>query len=270
MTTIQETPTGVSPGAGKPRRVGSLILAGLLLAAAAVALLAVVLRHTDQQTETFDAGIQSISIDSDAGSVTVRGTDAPEVTVSSSHEWSLGPRPDTTFHANGGALHVVGRCSKPFGFVAIGMCSTEIVVDVPAGVPVAVESSAGGIDAEALTAGLAAESSAGSITVTDVDGDVDLETSAGGIDASVDSRRVRAVSSAGSVEIVNSAIPDSVVATTSAGMVDVRVPTATYRVDASTSAGGVEIDVPTSPDSPRVITATSSAGSIRVGGVESK
>ena len=58
--------------------------------------------------------------------------------------------------------------------------------------------------------------------------------------------------------------PQDLTVSTSAGSVDVEVPDEVYRVDAHASAGSAHVEVRTDPDATRRITASTSAGSIRI------
>lgn len=263
MTASPQAPPRPAPtGAGKKPASAIRMIALVLLAAAAVVTLAgLLLRGSDRQVETFDEAITAIEIDADAGAISLRATSAEDVTLITTREWSLGRRPDVTTSAERGVLRVASRCGPTILTVR---CSARHELDVPAGIPVTVTSSAGAIDADGLTAGLTAETRAGAITLTDVAGDVVLQTSAGSIEATVASRRVDASSSAGAVTIVNRVVPEMLAVRTSAGGIDIAVPRSFYRVRADSSAGDVAINVPTDPEASRTITARSSAGAVQV------
>ena len=80
------------------------------------------------------------------------------------------------------------------------------------------------------------------------------------------SKNVVATSSAGEVRLDFSAPPDRVHTRLGAGDLTVLVPNdgTAYWVEADTSLGDTSVRVPTDPRSPQRISATSSAGSVRV------
>jgi hypothetical protein len=106
---------------------------------------------------------------------------------------------------------------------------------------------------------------AGQVTVTGVDGAIDITDSAGeveGHDLRAPSVRVKA--SAGAVNLTFAAPPDEVTAHSNAGEVTVAVPSGTYAVDASSNAGARTVDVANDPAATRHVTVSSNAGAVTV------
>ncbi len=110
-------------------------------------------------------------------------------------------------------------------------------------------------------------SSAGDVTAIDVTApSITLSSSAGDVEARrLSAGRIDAGSSAGDVLLSLRTPAERLSAESSAGDVDIVVPDAVYRLDATTSAGDVDSGgIRTDPDSPRTISAHSSAGDVTV------
>jgi hypothetical protein len=249
-------PTGVPPtGTPPPRRGGAGRVIAVLVALAAVAgfvwagiwALGTVTGGTAGQQLATETSTGDVRIENPCGPILVRPGEAGVVTT-----WAVvrfGWREPTVTSTRDGDGVVVDVDCPAFGLGA----SVELEVAVPPGGRVEARSSAGSVKAERVDSDLVLHSSAGSVSASDV-------TSA----------TVAADSSAGSVSVTFAAgaDPTTVQAASSAGSVTVRVPDVpgvAYRVQAESSAGSVDVDVRTDPASDRSIIATSSAGSVRVG-----
>lgn len=153
------------------------------------------------------------------------------------------------------------------GFLLAQRCGTTYRIEVPTSVSVLIRNDAG------------------SVKVSDIDGDVDINSDGGGIElariggvvharsdagavtgVALTGGHVTADSDAGRVSLDFDRAPTAVSATSDAGSVEVLVPRddATYRVTTDTDAGSVSTEVRTDPTAERTIVATSDAGSIDV------
>jgi hypothetical protein len=197
---------------------------------------------TDEQRLTLSPTGERLTIDTD-GDIRIRtGGDQIQITERIRH--SIG-RPNVRQRSIGDGIVLRGDC--PW---YTSTCQVSMDVTVPTGLSLDLRTSAGGI------------------TVTGVEGDVEMSSSAGDVRASgLRSKSVEARSSAGAVDLGFDAAPSTVTAHSSAGEVSVRLPQTPggYQVHASTSAGTPRVNVASDPNSARVIDATSSAGDVTVG-----
>ncbi len=225
--------------------IGGLVVAVLLVGLAVQSLTGLMARRSEDVTSSF-ASVRAVDVSLGAGAIRVVGTDEPvgsTATVRWRRTWDWS-RPTLSAVVVDGTLRLRSRCRA-----VLGTCTVSATVLVPRG--------------SAVTA----HSSAGSVRASGVDGDVRLDSSAGSVTGeSLRSGSVRATSSAGSVRVSMATPAQRVQASSSAGSVDVTVPddATAYRVDARTSAGSRRIDVRTDPASARLISVSSSAGSVRV------
>jgi hypothetical protein len=229
--------------------VGFVLLAGRLL------------QKNQKAVRQLQGAPHHLVVDLGAGSVTVTGRSGPDTTVHRSVRYGF-RKP--TFHEGVDGDHVAITATCP-GWT-LSSCAVSYTIEVPKDETVDVHTSAGSVKVRILDGPIKVTSSAGSITVDDVGGrQLALRTTAGSITATrVRSNDVDARTSAGSIHLAFTAAPEKVGATTSAGSVDIAVPGGTYRVDTHTSAGSSNVDVATNPDATRTISATTSAGSIRI------
>ena len=240
------------------------LLASLLVAAAIVASAFSVLnagaRITEGRLETY-AGVERIRMDPGAGDVRIAGADVGEVEVRLRITSGLAS-PDVSARVAGGTLELQDACPA----VVFGACSVDYELRVPRGTQVAVDASAGDVEAADLTAGVDLESSAGEVVARRVGGaQVRLASSAGDVTGEdLTARSVDATSSAGEVALDLARPPERVLADSSAGDVRVLLPGGTYAVDAETSAGDEDVAVAQDPDSEATIRVRSSAGDVTV------
>ena len=208
------------------RRTGRVLLigaAGLVVLGAGYTALGQLGQSVETTTASV-AGVREIVVDADSGPIDLRGGTGPDVDIRTTAHRSLTGAAAAGHRLDGGVLTITAECPQ-FGM----NCYVEEQITVPAGTPVRVRTSAGGVEA--------AELDVPSLAV---------DTSAGSVNASF----VRP--------------PQDVRITTSAGSVELRVPDAGYRVDGDTSAGTVRIGVIQDPSAPRSLYAESAAGNVTV------
>jgi hypothetical protein len=242
--------------------VGGVVTAALILFSALH--IAGALGHQDVvEPVSFPAGIGRVVVSVDTGWAEIHGTDGPE--VRGERHLSLGfERPAVTERIEGETLRISATC----GPVLSHWCGASYDLEVPRSVSVDVESSSGHVTVEGIDGDVRARAHAGHVIADDIGGTLDARTSAGGIEGSgLRGADVTAQTQAGSVVLGFVAAPGSVTARSSAGRVQIDLPRddRAYRVDASSSVGEPDVAVDTSPTSDRVITASSSAGSVEVG-----
>jgi hypothetical protein len=253
---------------GPAVRRALLVIAGVLglamVASTSFMLLDLAARHTSTQRATFD-GVRALVVE-DASDVRITSAPAgaPVTVLARVTEGLRGPRRSAA-RLGDGTLRLSASCPGFFG----GQCGVDYEIRVPSGTLVRAESNGGDVVAEDLeaTQPVALHSSAGDVTALNVTApSITLSSSAGDVGGGgLSARRIKAESSAGDVTLALRTPATSVLADSSAGDVDVLLPDAVYRVDATSSAGDVDSSsVRTDPDSPRAVTAHSSAGDVHV------
>lgn len=207
----------------------SIILGAVLLTLAVCAGVAFAVNQafskTDTTKRTITEPVRAVVIEADAGNVElVRGTGAIDVTETREYVFV---KPRVTHAVVDGVLRLGSSCGGAFVFD----CDTHFRVEIPAGVTVRVDTSAGDVDAVALDSG-----------------DVRVETESGDIDLGFARQ------------------PDRVEALTTAGDVALVVPRATYAVDVHTDLGDSDVNgLVIDERAPRSIRARTQVGDVRVG-----
>lgn len=240
--------------------VGSVITV-VALAFGTLQVIGALASSTERRT-TAHEGVRRISIDNDSGSITLRRSPSPTVTVRTKITKGLAA-PRHREEMEGDRLVLRAWCVEPISFV----CSVSFDVDVPAGVDVDARAVGGGLRAEGVDANLRLRSSGGGVRVDGGAGRLDLDSSGGGVRVEgAAAADVRARSSGGDVRVGLTVEAVNVDVSSSGGGVTVEMPDtpAAYRVDARSSGGGTSIDVRTDPSSDRRITARSSGGGVTV------
>jgi hypothetical protein len=227
------------------------------------------------------AGVTAIDLRHAHGNVELVPARGRRVTVEiDSRRGFLGGH-DREDELRAGELRLRGSCD----FLSPGTCEEDYRIAVPAGVSVAVRTSAGATTARGLRGDLELRSSAGSVRAIDVRGrTVELSSQAGSISATgVRARTLRLESKAGAVSIERSWAtvvdastaagsvdvellrpPLEVDAQSKAGSVTVVVPDVGYAVDAQTGAGEEDVRVRQLPNARRTILVGSQAGQVSV------
>jgi hypothetical protein len=196
-------------------------------------------------------------LDSDAGSVTVRGTDRSGAqVVITSRGADLEEDYEFTFENEPGAVRIEGEKKGGLSWFSFGgghSISYEIEVprettlEIGTGggsvtvenmaAPADVQTSGGSITAKGIDANLVAKTSGGSIHLTDIRGDATVGTSGGRINAQAIEGRLEARTSGGSIAI--DGVRGDLQAKTSGGSIKVRE--AGGRVEAKTSGGSIYV-----------------------------
>jgi hypothetical protein len=234
----------------RPRgRVAWRIIASLLAVAALLwGTLSVVnlLAHAEHRfTRTFPAaGITTIDVSTDRGSVRVVASDRDDISLHGSISDGLGGT-DLSARVRGSRLQVDGSCAFPVAY----WCTASYTLRVPRDVKVVLWSGSG------------------DVSVTGVSGVVELSSQHGDLDATrLRSARVHASTDHGSVRLGFLTAPRAVDASSTHGDVAVVVPreSGPYRVHASTDHGDLNTDVRTDPAAERVIELWSAHGDVTV------
>ena len=219
-----------------PRSLGAAVFA------ASVFYVASVFAEPYRLERTFDlaTGDRFVLV-SEVGGVELRGVAGHQASiVVTSDRADLASRYDFRFDQGAGRLKMVAE-RKDKGVLSWfqqNMGHVRIVIGVPRGTPVELDSAGGGIDLSALDATVKASSSGGGVKVADIHGDVALSSSGGGVEVRLVHGAVRLESSGGNVRAEG--IDGAVYADSSGGSVTLE--NVTGDIQASCSGGGVQID----------------------------
>jgi DUF4097 and DUF4098 domain-containing protein YvlB len=214
---------------------------------------------TESDQFVITEAIASIEVRSDAGNITVTGSDATETSYVQTVRAGR-TQPEVSRTVRGGTLFLEADCP-----MLSTRCSVDFEIDAPRGVSVDLSTSAGNINVDRLGGEVVADTSAGNVILFGLTGAARVETSAGNVEGmSLETRRIEASSSAGNIDLGFEREIEYVEATTSAGNVRIAVPGGPYDVDADSSIGEVTVGIPTDPSADARIVAETSAGSVTI------
>jgi hypothetical protein len=242
---------------------GGLFAAGLLLVG--VVQVVVLISHERRTVErAFPAAdLDAVEVHNHSGGrVEVVGVDGEEVRLVAVIDDGLRA---TGHEARVEDRRLVVRSTCPILFSS--HCSVGYRLEVPARMAVTVTDDAGSIAVSDVNGNVSVRTDAGGVDLARIGGVVQAHSDAGSVDAvALTSAQVTADSDAGRVALDFAAAPSSVVASSDAGSVDVVLPPTgeRYNVAADSNVGGETIAVDTSPSSDRTIVANSDAGAVTV------
>jgi hypothetical protein len=243
--------------------IGGSILAVVAVSWLAWTALSLLARDEERQPVSFDdETITRITLDGDAGSVSLVGGEVDVVTGERVVVRSL-LEPSWHEEVVDGELRLDTSCPP----LAPVWCEVRYELSVPRGTTLDIDSSGGGIRVEEINGAMTLSSSGGGITIVGGTGDVSASSSGGGIRLDQSgSRNVTASSSGGSVRLDFAVTPVDVDADSSGGGGTVAVPDGpnAYAVDAESSGGGTNVEVATDPDALAQIRVRSSGGGVTV------
>jgi hypothetical protein len=185
--------------------------------------------------------VSTVVVISHVGDITVTGGSGTSTSVTQQATYSKTP-PVTTRTINGKTLTVTYTCPSQV------VCAVAYVVQVPRGVTVRAQASAGAVRLSGLAGNVTATARVGFIDATGLSGSsVSLTTDGGGINASF------------------TAAPATLQAVAHIGAINLHVPgTVSYKVAADARVGKADVGVRQSSSSGHVITATTDVGAINV------
>ncbi|KOX15787.1 hypothetical protein ADL05_13955 [Nocardiopsis sp. NRRL B-16309] len=218
------------------------MLLGLVLVAAvgavtAVAVLGRVGLDRGSQVETFDAPTEVVIENGTDGAVEVTGGSGPEMVLERQMHGSPLKEPVDEVEEDEGRVDVEAHCE---GVPFIGQCAVDYTVAVPEGTAVSVETRSG------------------PITVSNVDGELELSTTSGSVDVDGNAGDVEVESTAGAVELAG--VEGSADVETTSG--SVTAAGAGASLDVSTVSGSLDL----SEFEADAVEAESTSGSVSVGG----
>ncbi len=197
-------------------------------------------RHTATRTYAMTHhGVRTVEIYGGVGSVRVVPGGRDRVEVAEKLVWSKGtPRVDRTWV--GDTLQVRTGCPGT-GFVLVQalQCQVALVVTVPAAASVYAATSAGTVDVRGVVGDVTTRTGSGSTRLEGLRGAVDARTGSGEITGdSLESARTTARAGSGSVLLGYAAAPAAVTVVTGSGSAEVVVPPGgRYRTEGATGSG---------------------------------
>ena len=223
--------------------VGLIIL--VLLAMWAITELA---RTTTSQEQQLAADeVDALELQGAAGSISIVIEERGDISVRSELTSGLWDAVSSDVTLAGGTLSVTDDCDRGVPFFTDCQVDHELVVP-----PEVLDS-------------ISIQTTAGAIEVRGFDGELDVFATAGRIVVSnFAGPTANLRSTAGQILLDATVAPESIEVTTTAGEIAIRVPDETYRVSTDTTAGTVEVDVREDPDAARSLSASSTAGTIRI------
>jgi Putative adhesin len=243
VTTVAFTPT--RPRGRTAWRIAASVLALAVLLWGSLSIVNLLAHGEERFARTIDAaGITTIDVSTDRGSVRVIGTDRDDISLHSYISNGLGGT-DHTERVRNGRLAIDASCAFPVAY----WCTASYTLRVPRGMKVIAWSGSGRIEVSGTT------------------GAVDLGSQHGDIEAvGLRSRQVRATTDHGSVHLRFASAPRRVTAASDHGDVQVVVPRKgdAYRVELSTDHGGTRADVRTDSGADRIIELQSGHGDVTV------
>jgi DUF4097 and DUF4098 domain-containing protein YvlB len=248
-------------------RVIALVIGGLLslvfVACSAVQVAGWTTGAVEQKAHRTIAGpVEELQIDAGGGDVMLVPARGDDVVIDSRARGSL-QTPQLEVDITGSDVSVDGGCDE-FGF---GHCEATLVVHVPAGTAVRVDTSSGDLSAHGLNANVSLYTASGDVRVGRLNGRLDLDTASGDVDAAnLRSDTVRAHTASGDVDLDFELPPENVDADTSSGDVRVYVPRgpAIYSVDADTGSGDETVDVNRDAGASRLLKADTASGDVEI------
>lgn len=225
-------------------RIVTLVAVGLLALTAAAFGLSEAFRRTADTRTVITNHVRRIVVHADAGDVDLRAGLTGDVVIERHDAWLL-DRPRVSERFRDGTLTITTRCG---GLRAVLRCRSDLQVDAPPEVDVAVRTDAGDVDLRGLS------------------GRADIETGSGDIRTHrLEPITVKASTSAGNVSLDLFGQPARTEVHSDAGNVAVTVPYGPYHVDATTHAGTVKVEGVIRDDlAPQAIDAVTDAGDILV------
>jgi hypothetical protein len=196
-------------------------------------------------TEQITGPVAVLEVSTDAGGVSVIGSDDPTVTVTRSIYRDPDAPVETVRH-DGDLLHIESECPVDS---PRGPCRIDYEVTVPRDTAVAVGGASGDLATTGLAGPLTARSASGSILVVEHRSPTTIaEAASGDVEVRLGERPVslQAQSVSGNVRIV---LPDA----------------GPYRVDTDTVTGETDVDVRDDPGASSTIRARTTSGDITVG-----
>jgi len=209
--------------------------------------------------------VHNLTVEANSGDITLLAAPAgSNVIVDSDAKGSL-HAPELNTEVFGSDVKVTGGCPE----ITFGHCRATLVVHVPAGTRVEVESASGDIVADGLSADAKLRTHSGDVDAQALGGDsVELESASGDVSASaMRAPVVRANTASGDVELQFAVVPSAGEARTNSGDAMIEVPrgSTVYNASAESNSGDDDVHVKFDADSRRLLRAETNSGDATVG-----
>ena len=252
------------PGVRRAWLVVACLVALPLLAVGMVQVVSVVAHEEHvERTEVDAADLRGVVVDNGAGSITVVGVEGSD-TVSVHARISEGLR--STGHVvsvRDDTLVVRGTCPL-FGSE---WCGVDYTIEVPSDLHV-VADGRNRVAVSDTTGGVTADSSASTVVLARVGGEVTASSNQGRVEGSeLTAERVHAVADQGRLTLAFAESPDEIVARADQGSIGIVLPDdrdVAYATETKSDQGAVSDRIRQDPGSPRSITAEADQGSITI------
>ena len=216
---------------------------------------------TETTTQTFDAGVATLTVADAAGSVSVTGAGGDKVVVVKKI-FADRTRPQEQVVRAGADLRITAPYCETNDWRK--PCRIDYEIQAPSGTAVTLTTGSGNLTFTGLKGALNAVAASGSVQVTDATGAVTARSASGSITANGTSGPLRAESNSGQVTVDAAAVADSLVATSVSGNATVMVPAGRYRVQADTTAGQRDVAVANEPNGDAQVQVTTVTGNVRL------
>ena len=210
-------------------------------AALAALALTVTLAAAEITTRSFDVGDGGrLTVDTDVGSIEVRAAGSGNLEVEVEATGSRADELELDFSQSGDDVTVRGEFPRSRGLFSWGSSGVKVTftITVPERYDVDLETSGGSISVSDLEGEVVAETSGGSLSFGNIRGPVKGDTSGGSISLEGSTGDVEIETSGGSISIGD--VDGAVKAHTSGGSIS--IDRARGRVDADTSGGSIRVD----------------------------
>lgn len=202
--------------------------------------------------------LDELTVKSSNGDVTVLRSIDDKIRVDGTSKGALhAPAPE--IDVDGSSVRVSANCPM-WGF---DECQSDVVVHVPAGTSVFVDSGSGDVFAHDLQSGADLNTSSGDVVVDGITGDVSLESGSGDIVArGLRSNLAKAETASGDVDLRFATPPKAAEAITSSGDARILVPPGTeaYNAVVDSDSGDTRADVRQDSTSTRFLRAETNSG----------
>jgi hypothetical protein len=219
--------------------------------------------QTESQHQSYDRDISRIEVDTKAVDVTLVAGRPGHVVVDRDLKWSFG-KPEIREIWDGGTLRVTAGCrSAP----QLPGCSVRYRIEVPAGVSVDAQTSAGSLSVTGIDGDSRLSTSSGALVADKLGGALWARASSGTITATgLRSSTVDVASSSGATDLRFTSDPRQVTANVRSGDFTMRVPqrSGPYSVILSVKSGTRAVDVEQSNAAQNHINVESLSGNVRI------
>jgi hypothetical protein len=204
--------------------------------------------------------VHNLTVEANNGDITLISAPAGSAVIVDSDAKGSLHAPELDTEVFGTDVKVSGGCPE----ITFGNCSATLVVRVPAGTQVEVESASGDIVADGLSADATLRAHSGDIEAHALGGDsVQLESASGDVAASaMRAPVVRARTASGDVSLQFAVVPSAGEAQTNSGDAIIEVPRGddAYNATADSNSGDDDVHVRYDPRSRRLLRAETNSG----------